>query len=78
MTLPKILYVRTDRDADGEQLFDASRSSSVLVEDDGPTTIGTYELIETRILRKDTPGMEPVTLTQDDRRRMDAARKGRR
>jgi hypothetical protein len=51
--LPKIIFVsaRVDKDNDPPYLL-AERHANQAIEDDGPTAVGIYRLLETRILTK--------------------------
>ena len=49
--LPKTIYVRWDG-VGSEQYLTASTSKQDAIEDDGPSRVGTYQLVEEHILTK--------------------------
>ena len=50
MKLPKTIYVRVDTPANSAPFLLAS--PEVEIDDDGPTEVGVYKLVEKRIVRK--------------------------
>lgn len=52
MAFPKTLYVRTA--SDDESLVEAFQTFHEAVEDDGPTEVGVYELVDTKTFEKTT------------------------
>lgn len=52
MKMPKVVYVRIDKESSGTEYLMAYGSLAEAVEDDGPTTIGVFKYVETVKRRK--------------------------
>ena len=58
MKLPVIVYAKNVKGTDGSTWMECARADGELIEDNGPTLIGTYRLIAKRRLRKIVKEME--------------------
>lgn len=47
MKMPKVVFVRIDKDSDGSEYLNAYTEMDKAVEGDGPTTIGVFKFVET-------------------------------
>ena len=60
--LPKLLFVAEQKEDDGSVWFQAERLALNAIQDDGPTVVGTYQLVGTRTLKKTVSGASEATV----------------
>ena len=67
--LPKLLFVAEQKEDDGSVWFQAERLALNAIQDDGPTVVGTYQLVGTRTLKKNPL---PLVVPRKRRRALEA------
>lgn len=60
MKLPKTLYATVVEQVNGKPFIRAEPVETVVMDDDGPTVVGTYQLVSTRTLVKQAVEVKPA------------------